>query len=58
MKLGQLETAALTVEFNTAPSAWLKEFYLFIYLFIIYSDKIQTGTNLILRHNNGATVYI
>lgn len=54
MKLGQLETAALTVEFNTAPSAWLKEFY----LFIIYSDKIQTGTNLILRHNNGATVYI
>lgn len=31
MKLGQLEMAALTVEFNTAPSAWLKEFYLFIF---------------------------
>lgn len=35
MKLGQLETAALTVEFNTAPSAWLKEFYLFIYSLFI-----------------------
>lgn len=31
MKLGQLETAALTVEFNTAPNAW--EFYLFLFIF-------------------------